>query len=109
LLDGLAAGHFLRVDRGAMKHTVEPRSPFCDQHFVDLAMRVSGSLKVTKSNHIVTVKSILRQVAEQFLPEYIAYRYKMPFALGAGVDVGSDFKVDDGEVASHLLTQRDVR
>jgi len=33
-------------------------------------------------------------VAAQFLPEYIVWRYKVPFHTGAGIDVGYNYKRD---------------
>ncbi|GHV25755.1 hypothetical protein FACS1894176_05070 [Bacteroidia bacterium] len=69
----------------AMRYTVEPRCPFLDKDVISTAFRIINSLKVKKINHNIFVKYILRKVAEQFLPNYIAFRYKMPFANGAGM------------------------
>jgi hypothetical protein len=41
-------------------------------------------------------------VAAQFLPDYIAWRYKEPFANGAGMDVGYDYKKSDGEISAYI-------
>jgi asparagine synthase (glutamine-hydrolysing) len=63
-----------------MASTVELRSPFLDTKLVDYAMKIDGSLKVVNKNHKSTVKYILREVARDFLPEYISNRYKVPIA-----------------------------
>lgn len=105
LLQSLHNGHLQRVDRMSMKHTIEIRSPFFDQEILKLAMRIDGGLKIKHIDHRVTTKYILRKVAESFLPGYIAWRYKVPFSNGAGMNVGSNFKVEDGDVA-HIAASR---
>ncbi len=100
LLKSLHAGHLQRLDRMSMKHTVEVRSPFFDRQVVDLALQIDGGLKIKNVNSILTTKYILRKVAEKFLPDYIAWRDKAPFANGAGMNVGTDFRVEEGDVAT---------
>jgi asparagine synthase (glutamine-hydrolysing) len=102
LTNNLWWGHLKRVDRLAMKYTVEPRCPFLDKKVVQAALNISNNLKIKKENHNITVKYILRTVAAQFLPEYIAYRYKMPFANWAGMWVGNNYKKSDGEIADYI-------
>lgn len=99
----LERSHNVRLDRMSMKHTLEVRAPFFDTDVVNYAMKLDPSLKVRKENHQVTVKYILRKVAEQFLPEYISYRYKVPFSNGAGMNVGFNFRTQDGDVAKSVL------
>jgi asparagine synthase (glutamine-hydrolysing) len=99
LVSSLHAGHLQRVDRTSMKHTVEVRCPFFDKDLVETAFQIDGNLKVKRTNHQITTKYILRKVAESFLPDYIAWRYKVPFSNGAGMNVGSNYKVEDGDVA----------
>lgn len=99
----LERSHNVRLDRMSMKHTLEVRAPFFDTAVVDYAMKLDPSLKVRKENHQVTVKYALRKVAEQFLPEYISYRYKVPFSNGAGMNVGFNFRTQDGDVAKEVL------
>ncbi len=96
LTENLGKGHLKRVDRGAMRFTVEVRSPLLDTKVIDTAFKIKGDLKIKKENHRVTTKYILRKVAENFLPDYIAWRYKMPFANGAGMNVGYNYKSGDG-------------
>lgn len=103
LTEDLERSHNVRLDRMSMKHTLEVRAPFFDTDVVDYAMKLDPGLKVRKENHQVTVKYILRKVAEQFLPEYISYRYKVPFSNGAGMNVGFNFRAQDGDVAKAVL------
>lgn len=86
-----------------MKHTLEVRAPFFDTKIVDYAMKIDGSLKVKTEGHKVTTKYVLRQVAAKFLPDYIANRYKVPFSNGAGMNVGFNFRTQDGDVAKAVL------
>lgn len=105
LTDGLERGHLLRVDRLAMKHTIEVRSPFLDTAIVDFALSLPWSYKIYKENHNIITKYLLRKVAAQFLPEYIVRRYKVPFHTGAGIDVGYNYKRDqrnDDVFAQHI-------
>jgi len=99
LLKSLHAGHLQRLDRMSMKHTVEVRSPFFDREVVDLALQIDGGLKIKYDNSHLITKYILRKVADNFLPDYIAWRDKAPFANGAGMNVGTDFRVEEGDVA----------
>lgn len=99
LLKSLHNGHLQRLDRMSMKYTVEVRSPFFDQQVVDLALQIDGGLKIINNNLKPITKYILRKVAANFLPDYIAWRDKAPFANGAGMNVGTDFRVEEGDVA----------
>jgi asparagine synthase (glutamine-hydrolysing) len=99
----LSRSHNIRLDRMTMKHTLEARVPFLDTKVVDYAMRINGSLKINRKEHDVTTKYIIRQVATKFLPDYIAYRYKVPFSNGAGMNVGFNFRTQDGDVAKAVL------
>lgn len=96
LTENLGAGHLKRVDRGAMRFTVEVRSPFLDTQLVETAFKIKGEYKVKRENHRVITKYIFRKVAANFLPDYVAWRYKMPFANGAGMNVGYNYKSGDG-------------
>ncbi len=99
LLSDLSRGHNQRLDRLSMKHTLEVRAPFFDTEVVDYALKIAGNLKIHRDNHRVTTKYILRAVASEFLPPEIAWRYKVPFSNGAGMNVGFNFRSEDGEVA----------
>ncbi len=99
----LSRSHNIRLDRMSMKHTLELRAPFFDTKVVDYAMKIDGSLKVNRKEHDVITKYVIRQVAAKFLPDYIAYRYKVPFSNGAGMNVGFNFRSQDGDVAKEVI------
>lgn len=99
LTTDLARGHNLRLDRMSMRHTLELRAPLFDTAVADYALQIHGKLKIRREGHRVTTKHILRRVAADFLPDHIAWRYKVPFSNGAGMNVGYSFRSEDGEVA----------
>ena len=103
ITNSLSRSHNIRLDRMTMKHTLEARAPFFDTEVVNYAMKINGSLKIHRTEHDVTTKYIIREVAAKFLPDYIAYRYKVPFSNGAGMNVGFNFRAQDGDVAKSVL------
>lgn len=109
ITNDLERSHNVRVDRMSMKHTLETRAPFFDTQLVEFAMKIEGKLKIKKENHNITTKYILRKVAEQFLPDYITWRYKVPFANGAGMNVGFNFRSQDGDVAKKILERNNAK
>lgn len=106
LTESLHSGHLQRVDRMSMKHTVELRAPFFDKKIVNTAFRISGDLKIKHDNHRVTTKYIIRKLAIRFLPDYVAWRYKVPFSNGAGMNVGNNFASEDGDVAQAAIKKK---
>src|SRR3989338_270707 len=98
LLESMSNGHLMRVDKMAMKSTIEIRSPFFDTSLINYALNIPGKFKVVHKGKEVITKSILREVASDYLPDYIAFRYKTPFANGAGMDVGVNFLKGDGAI-----------
>ncbi len=69
-----------RVDRMTMAHSIEGRVPFLDQAMVKLGLMLSGDLKIRQGSE----KWILRKVAEDYLPQTVAWRKKEKFAHGTG-------------------------
>lgn len=65
------------TDRASMAASTEVRVPFIDKEVVDLAFRISPSLKIKNRQS----KYILKKVAEKWLPKDIIYRPKSPFTL----------------------------
>jgi asparagine synthase (glutamine-hydrolysing) len=108
LVENMGAGQLKRVDRSAMRFTVEVRTPFLDTKIIETAFKIKGEYKVKRENHRVTTKYILRKVAAKFLPDYIAWRYKMPFANGAGMRVGYNFKFEDGILTEIIKKKKDI-
>ncbi len=96
LVESLSRGHLMRLDKMAMKHTIETRSPFFDSAIVKYALGIPGFMKVHRDKGQVIVKKILREVAEEYVPRETAFRHKIPFANGAGMNVGTNFLSKDG-------------
>ena len=109
MTEDLEKGHNQRLDRMSMKHTLEIRAPLFDTKVVDYSMKIDGRLKIKKENHQIITKFILRKVSEEFLPNYITWRYKIAFSNGAGMNVGFNFRSQDGEIAKQILKHRRPR
>ena len=112
LLESMSKGNLMRVDKLAMRHTIEIRSPFFDKKIINLALKIKGNLKIKKNKHKITTKYILRETAKYLLPEYIFNRYKEPLSNGAGLNVGFNYKTRDGELAklaSNKITEEEFK
>jgi len=69
--------HFnLRIDRGAMAHSVEPRVPFQALSIVNMMIATPISWRYKKNN----TKYLLRKIVERHIGKKIAYRKKYGFA-----------------------------
>ncbi len=67
-----------KVDRMSMQHSLEVRCPLLDRDFAEYAMGISQSdCWIAPS----TTKSILKQIASEYLPEEWMYRSKKGFGL----------------------------
>lgn len=112
LLKSLAKGHLMRIDKPSMRYMIEIRSPFFDKALVNYALNVDGKLKIKKQDHRLIVKAIWREVASDYLPNYVAYRYKAPFANGAGMNIGFNYLAEDGimaEIAHKHVSDDDLK
>ena len=69
----------LRADRCAAAHGLELRVPFLDRDFVDTAIQIPPSLKMTREE-----KKILRDAFDGYLPEEILRRQKDAFSDAVG-------------------------
>src|SRR5690606_29960530 len=78
--------HFLRdvvltkVDRGSMRHALEPRSPYLDTDVV----RFCAGLPTDRKLRRLTGKYLLRQVAAGWLPPEVTRRRKQGFRAPIG-------------------------
>jgi len=71
-------GHLLPiVDRMAMAHSVEVRSPFMEHRMVEFAMSIPSRLKIRRGR----LKHILREVAARYLDQEIVSRQKQGFGF----------------------------
>ena len=86
-LDALHNYDCLRANKSMMAWGVEPRVPFLDREFMDVAMRMDAKYKMidkTSSGPARMEKGILRAAFEGCLPESILWRQKEQFSDGVG-------------------------
>ncbi len=78
----------LRANKSMAAWGVEARVPFLDKAFLDLAMGIDPSLKMSSSNHRRIEKHILREAFDTpddpYLPEAVLWRQKEQFSDGVG-------------------------
>jgi asparagine synthase (glutamine-hydrolysing) len=67
----------MTVDRMAMAHGLETRSPFVDYKLVEFAATIPGDLKL-KGNRL---KYLLRRLAERYMPRQVVHRPKVGFGF----------------------------
>lgn len=81
-LDALYNYDCLRANKSMMAWGVEPRVPFLDVEFLDVAMRMDAQSKMAGGGRIE--KAILREAFEGYLPDSILWRQKEQFSDGVG-------------------------
>jgi asparagine synthase (glutamine-hydrolysing) len=88
-----------RLDRGWKANGVVYRTPFLDPRVVAFSQKIPMEWKIYGENQIE--KYILREAFRDMLPEKIANREKLRFAMGTGMDDVMDdviaAKIDPGE------------
>lgn len=86
-LDALHNYDCLRANKSMMAWGVEPRVPFLDVEFLDVAMRMDARHKmvgVAPDGKRRIEKAILREAFEGYLPDSILWRQKEQFSDGVG-------------------------
>ncbi|MBF6022929.1 asparagine synthase B [Lysobacter niastensis] len=86
-LDALHNYDCLRANKSMMAWGVEPRVPFLDVEFLDVAMRMDARFKMAGPQPDGTQrieKAILREAFEGYLPDSILWRQKEQFSDGVG-------------------------
>jgi asparagine synthase (glutamine-hydrolysing) len=81
-LDALHLYDCLRANKSMMAWGVEPRVPFLDLEFLDVAMSMDASAKMTTGGRME--KAVLREAFEGYLPDSILWRQKEQFSDGVG-------------------------
>jgi len=81
-LDALHNYDCLRANKSMMAWGVEPRVPFLDVEFLDVAMKMDAQAKMVGKGRIE--KAVLREAFEGYLPESILWRQKEQFSDGVG-------------------------
>jgi asparagine synthase (glutamine-hydrolysing) len=86
-LDALYNYDCLRANKSMMAWGVEPRVPFLDVEFLDVAMRMDARFKMAGTGadgRRRIEKAILREAFEGYLPKEILWRQKEQFSDGVG-------------------------
>ena len=108
-LDALNNYDCLRANKSMMAWGVEPRVPFLDREFLDVAMRMDAAHKMVRKGSDGPQrmeKGVLRQAFEGYLPEQILWRQKEQFSDGVGygwidgLKAHADAQVSDRELAA---------
>ena len=81
-LDALHCYDCLRANKSMMAWGVEPRVPFLDVAFLEVAMGMDASVKMAGGGKME--KSVLRQAFQGDLPDSILWRQKEQFSDGVG-------------------------
>ena len=81
-LDALHLYDCLRANKAMMAWGVEPRVPFLDLEFLDVAMKMDAAAKMAGSGRME--KTILREAFDGYLPDSILWRQKEQFSDGVG-------------------------
>lgn len=103
-LDALHNYDCLRANKSMMAWGVEPRVPFLDREFIEVAMRMDAEAKMVKGGRIE--KNILRAAFEGYLPDEILWRQKEQFSDGVGygwidgLKAHAERQVSDAELAA---------
>ncbi len=108
-LDALNNYDCLRANKSMMAWGVEPRVPFLDREFLDVAMRMDAVHKMVHKGSDGPQrmeKGALRQAFEGYLPEQILWRQKEQFSDGVGygwidgLKAHAEAQVSDRELAA---------
>ena len=108
-LDALNNFDCLRANKSMMAWGVEPRVPFLDREFLDVAMRMDARHKLGHrgSDGAQRIETgVLRQAFEGYLPEQILWRQKEQFSDGVGygwidgLKAHAEVQVSDRELAA---------
>ncbi|WP_024869761.1 asparagine synthase B [Pseudoxanthomonas suwonensis] len=108
-LDALNNYDCLRANKSMMAWGVEPRVPFLDREFLDVAMRMDAAHKMVRKGDAGPQrmeKGVLRQAFDGYLPPEILWRQKEQFSDGVGygwidgLKVHAEAQVSDRELAA---------
>lgn len=105
-LDALNNYDCLRANKSMMAWGVEPRVPFLDRAFLDVAMRMDARHKMVDKASGRIEKAVLREAFEGYLPKEILWRQKEQFSDGVGygwidgLKAHAEAQVSDRELAA---------
>ena len=86
-IDALYNYDCLRANKSMMAWGVEPRVPFLDREFLDVALRMDAKFKMVQASSSGMQrmeKGVLRAAFEGYLPQEILWRQKEQFSDGVG-------------------------
>ncbi len=92
-----------RLDRGWMANGVDYRVPFLDKKVVDFSQKIPMEWKIYGEKEVE--KYVLREAFRDMLPEQIANREKLRFAMGTGMDDVMD-RIISGYISPDEIKQR---
>jgi asparagine synthase (glutamine-hydrolysing) len=107
-LDALHSFDCLRANKSMMAWGVEPRVPFLDVEFMDVAMRMDAQAKMVGNGPEGSrriEKAVLREAFAGYLPDAILWRQKEQFSDGVGygwidgLKAHANMRVSDDELA----------
>ena len=103
----------LRANKSLMAWGVEGRVPFLDKDFIDIAMRLNPtdkmSIRLPDGKQRIE-KWILRKAFENLLPENIAWRQKEQFSDGVGYNwIDTLKKITEEKVSDAEFARRESR
>ncbi len=84
----LPDAQLVKIDRMAMAHSVEPRSPLLDDRLIDYVTRLPASRKLVGDNE----KALLKKVAARYLPQSVIHRRKQELAVPLEHWLGSELR-----------------
>ena len=108
-LDALHSFDCLRANKSMMAWGVEPRVPFLDAEFMDVAMRMDAQHKMVRvgaDEGRRIEKAVLREAFVGYLPDSILWRQKEQFSDGVGygwidgLKAHAETQVSDRELAA---------
>jgi len=112
-LDALYNYDCLRANKAMMAWGVEPRVPFLDREFLDVAMRMDAAHKMVKKGSDGSQrmeKGVLRAAFEGYLPPEILWRQKEQFSDGVGYGWIDGLKAHaEAQVSDRVLAASDKR
>lgn len=112
-LDALHHYDCLRANKSMMAWGVEPRVPFLDREFLDVAMRMDAACKMVRKGDAGPQrmeKGVLRAAFEGYLPDEILWRQKEQFSDGVGYGWIDGLKAHaEAQVSDRVLAAADKR
>ena len=98
----------LRANKSMMAWGVEPRVPFLDREFIDVAMSLNPKDKMCSDGKIE--KYILREAFEDYLPKDVCWRQKEQFSDGVGYSwIDSLREYAETQVSDQMLANAKYR